>query len=103
MSQPPDDDLRRMLREFRESTAAAFAAHDARFEALEGRMGGLEGRMGGLEGRMTGLEGSVRDLAEEFRVRTSTMERTILNSIRDFSRSVDHRLTRVEQRLDGAA
>lgn len=98
-----DQDLRRMVRDFRESVSRAFEAVDARFDALEARMTALEGRMTGLEGRMTGLEGSMADLGDELRTRMNTMERAILHSIRDFSRSVDARLTRVEQRLEGAA
>ena len=92
MATDPDDDLRRAMREFRESTAEEFARIDerfrrvdARFDRLEGRMDDLEGRLGGLEGRVGGLEGRFADFQDEVRARFHTTETAILNTIGDLS------------------
>ena len=66
-----DDDLRRMLREFRTSTAHEFAAVHSRIDTLDGRIDGLEGRIEGLR--------------QEMRQDLRTSSTTILKAIREFA------------------
>ncbi|CAN5417015.1 hypothetical protein BH23ACT9_BH23ACT9_20110 [soil metagenome] len=82
MGDDGDDDLRKVIRDFRSSVSAQFDEH--------GR------RLGSLEQRMEGIEGRVGELTEEFRTRTQTMETAILHAIRDLARDMDRRLTRLE-------
>jgi hypothetical protein len=68
----PDDDLRTMGREFRESVATDLEPQHKRLD----------------------------DLSDEVRRRIATAEAAIVNEIRDLSGRLDRRLERVEQRMD---
>lgn len=74
----PDDDVRLLVREFRESVA-----HD----------------LDGMADRMQNLEIRVGDLENEVRQRISTMEQAILNAIRDLSQDNNRRFTAIDRRL----
>ncbi|CAN5265688.1 hypothetical protein BH23ACT9_BH23ACT9_14470 [soil metagenome] len=73
-----DDDLRKIVLEFRSSVSTKFAEQDARLDGIDGRLEGL---------------------AHELRDRTRTMEAAILNSIRDLSSTVHRRFDDHETRL----
>lgn len=100
---PQNDDIRRMLREFRESVSEEFArnrddisALGQRLDKVDQRLDGLDQRLGAVERRVTSAEGRVVDLAAEMRTRMLTMETAILNSIGEVSGHV----RRLEGRFD---
>lgn len=73
------DDLRTMVREFRASVSADLAAtHE----------------------RVTELGRQMAELSDEVRTRITTSETAILNSIRNLRRDLDHRVGRLEERVD---
>jgi hypothetical protein len=76
-----DEDLRRIVLEFRSSVSAKFAEQDARLDGIDGRLDGIDGRL---------------DMLHE---RIQTMEVAILNAIRELSTSVHRRLDGHESRL----
>lgn len=73
------EDLRTMVREFRESMTVAVADLMERIDENSRRM---------------------EEQGNELRNRVSVAETAILNSIRDLSQGFDRRTTRVERRLD---
>jgi polyhydroxyalkanoate synthesis regulator phasin len=75
-----DDDLRRMLREFRTSTAHEFAA---------------------VHNRIDGLDGRIDALRHEMRQDMRTWNTTILNAISELAGRMDRRFDRLEIRVDG--
>lgn len=82
-----DDDLRKMLGDFRSSVSTEFAV--------------VGGRLDRLEGRVDGLEVRVVELTDEMRTRFVTMETAILNSIRDLGVTFTRRLDDHERRIGG--
>jgi tetrahydromethanopterin S-methyltransferase subunit G len=79
-----DDDLRRMLREFRTSTAHEFAAVHGRIDDLAADM-----RRG------------MAELRQEMRQDMGTWNTTILNAISELAGRMDRRFDRLETRVDG--
>jgi polyhydroxyalkanoate synthesis regulator phasin len=86
-----DDDLRRMLREFRTSTTHEFAAVHNRIDGLDSRIDAVSRDLGGR----------IERLRQEMHQDLRTWNTTILNAISELAGRMDRRFDRLEIRVDG--
>ena len=95
-----DEDLRTMVREFRESMTSAMSDVMDRFEAVDRRFDDVDRRFDSMERRIDENSTRIEEQGNELRHRIATAETAILNTIRDQARLYDRRTSRLEARVD---
>lgn len=95
-----DEDLRTMVREFRESMTEAMADMSTRFDEMDARFEQVDRRFEQVDHRLGELDTKVEEQGNELRHRISVAETSILNTIRDQARLYDRRTTLLEARVD---
>lgn len=91
-----EDDIKRSLREFRESVAHEFARVDERFAKVDERFAQVDEQLRDVRDHLAGLTEQMIDHRAETRERIMTLETAVLNTLRDHGRT----LNRIERRID---